>query len=135
MLGNNVGIQSLRLTAKDQPILGLKADLCIGLGSPYTQAPEAGSLNLSSLGGVGEKLGPAVVAVQIDRIPIVQARPFEITIAEAKSQGIHQMEGRLGSGAGAGNIASVSGDLRGDQNHMNHNVTLAKNSEWRRQGL
>ena len=64
--------------------------------------------------------------MNIQKMPVIQSCPFQRLVRNVKAQGTDQMERAAGGGAGTGNISAVAGDLRLDQNDMQHSLHLLK---------
>lgn len=99
--------QPIGFAAKDKPVFGSKGKVGVAVLTPNGKTEQS-----SPLGRLLPTKGLKVLmVVQLNVGPIVEARPFEITIAQFKAEGPHQMEGGLGGGAGAGHITGVGGDF------------------------
>ncbi|OPZ58935.1 MAG: hypothetical protein BWY88_00892 [Synergistetes bacterium ADurb.Bin520] len=60
----------------------------------------------------GEKILQAPVAAQVHQGPVIQARPFQITVLQPETQGLHQVQDRPQGGAGPDDVARVLGNFR-----------------------
>ena len=52
-----------------------------------------------------------VVVGDVDEIPVVESRAFEVAVGDLKAERTHQMQSGAGGGAGAGDVAGVLRDL------------------------
>ena len=58
-------------------------------------------------------------------MPVIQACALERFVGNIKTERSYQMQTAAGSGAGAGDISTVSGYFRFDQNDMKQSIHLA----------
>ena len=103
LLGNPRGL----LAEHDKHTVGVGIDL--GVGSRRL----GGEIVDFSLGfGVlCEKVGVVVVVGDVQLVPIVQPRPFELAVVDGKAHGTNDVECRAHGGAGARDVARVLRNL------------------------
>jgi len=65
-----------------------------------------------------EKIVQAFIICDIQHMPIIQARPFELFIVRRKAHWLHQVQASARGGAGAGYVASVLRNFRFKQNQI-----------------
>ena len=58
------------------------------------------------------------MAVNLDQVPVVEARAANGVLVDAEAKWPHQMQGRLGGSAGSGDRARVGRDLGLDQDDV-----------------
>lgn len=71
-----------------------------------------GEEEIFSARGLFEKVVDRVVIGDVDEIPVVEPRALEVAVGDLKAEGSHKVEPCARSGAGAGDVARVLGDLR-----------------------
>ena len=69
-----------------------------------------------------QKLAQALVVCNIQLMPVVQSGAFELAVVNGKAHGLHQVQGRTGAGAGAGDVPRVLRNLRFDQNNVKWHI-------------
>ena len=65
-----------------------------------------------------KKVGKGSVIGDIQQVPVVQPRPFQLAVVNGEAHGADEVEPGAGDGAGAGDVAGVLGDLRLDENEV-----------------
>ena len=92
--------------AEDEVVAGLVGDFGVVSGTVGLDEPEAGG------GGKGlAEGGPVGPAVPGDLLPVVHAGAFELAVVELEAEGFDEMEGGVGGGAEAGDVAGVGRDF------------------------
>ena len=71
-----------------------------------------GEEEILSARGLFEKVVDTVIIGDVDEIPVVEPRSFQIAVGDLKAEGSHKVQPCARSGAGAGDVARVLGDLR-----------------------
>lgn len=59
-----------------------------------------------------EKVGQTVIEGDVQQMPVIQSRPFQLPVVNGETHGAHQMKPCTGGGTGPGDIAGVLGDFR-----------------------
>jgi hypothetical protein len=104
--------QSSGLGAKDQTVSGQEGEIGIdALGM-------AGKANPPASGQLRPQRLEAGMDLQGDVGPVVEARPLQVSVAEAKAQGLDQVERRVRGRARSGNVAGILRDLRLEEYHL-----------------
>ena len=70
----------------------------------------------------GKKVLQTVVIGNVQKMPVIQSGPADSLLRDVEPQGAHQVEPAAGGGAGAGDIPAVLGDLRFDQDNVQHRM-------------
>lgn len=110
--------QALGLLAEDQ----VRA---VGIGNVAVDMAGFGGKIEEGAGVSGKKVVQVLVIGNVQKGPVVQARPFQLFVINGKAHGLHQMETGAGGGAGTADVAGVLRDFGLDQHDIQLRHTVA----------
>lgn len=65
-----------------------------------------------------EEFGEIFIVKNLQLIPIIKTGAFQMPVGDLEAEGLHQMQGAAGGGAGTCDIAGILGNLRLYENDM-----------------
>ena len=72
--------------------------------------------------GLCEEIVDAVIVGDVDEVPVIESRAFEVAVGDLEAEGSHEVESSARSGTGARDIAGVLRDLRLEQHDVQNFV-------------
>jgi hypothetical protein len=109
--------------SKQKAIAVLKPDVPEGPGSLCRKKPKPRRPHRTALKGV-----PTLMVVHVQSLPIVHSGPLQVTVRDAKSQGMNQVKPGVRHSAKPAHIAGVLGDLWFEKDDMDHGYESGLNS-------
>ena len=106
--------QALCFLAEEEIALVVIGNLSIAAGRLGGKQPHLANLVFC------KEIGQIFIDPDVQQMPVVQTRPFQLPIGNIKAQGLNQVEPAARSGAGSGDVPGILGDLRLHKDDVQH---------------